>query len=49
MILTSILEISSFSPQLCNLNDNSVHTRGTQGEWKTVLQKSNSIFLLKIM
>lgn len=49
MPLTSVLEISFFSPQLCNLNDNSVHTRKTQGGWKTVLQKSNSIFLLKIM
>lgn len=43
------LKLAFFSPQLCNLNDNSVHMRGTQGEWKTVLQKSNSIFLLKIM
>ena len=49
MTLTSVLEIRFFSPQLCNLNDNSVHTRKTQGGWKTMLQKSNSIFLLKIM
>ena len=31
MTLTSVLEIRFFSPQLCNLNDNSVHTRKTQG------------------
>lgn len=45
---TSILEFF-FSPQLCNLNDNRVHARKTQKGLKTVFQKSNSMFLLKIM
>lgn len=48
MTSPSILEFF-FSLKLCNLNDNSVHGGKTQKGLKIVLQKSNSMFLLKIM
>lgn len=48
MASTSILDFF-FPPKLHNLNDNRVHARKMQKGLKIMLQKSNSMFLLKIM